>query len=169
MRYKVPTQKIVYDEKKLYNYGINRLSVRDYGRQELFDKMSKWQEDISIVNKVLDKLESLGYLSEERRIRNLINLYLPKEGIKKLKLRLYQKKLNKELIENILSDLDKNEEYKAFDLLVKKYKNFVFSDNEEKQKKKEKMLRFLVSKGLSYQDGIKAINEFILTSRKTPA
>ena len=83
----MPTKKIVYDEKKLYNYGINRLSVRDYGRQELFDKMSKWQEDISIVNKVLDKLESLGYLSEERRIRNLINLYLPKEGIKKLKLR----------------------------------------------------------------------------------
>ena len=94
MRYKVPTKKIVYDEKKLYNYGINRLSVRDYGRQELFDKMSKWQEDISIVNTVLDKLESLGYLSEERRIRNLINLYLPTEGIKKLKLRLYQKKFN---------------------------------------------------------------------------
>lgn len=164
---------ITYDENKLYNYAINRLSVRDYGRQELFNKMKRFQDDETLINKILDKLESLKYLSDERRIISLLNQYERQESINKTKNRIIQLGISKDLLDNVLQEREENlnfsnnfnndevfnltdnnpEVYKALQLLIKKYKIYN-KDNWDK------MLRYLISKGFKYDSTKKAIKIF---------
>lgn len=146
-------KEIIYNEQQLYNYGLNRLSSRDYLRAELFTKMSNLQPDPDMVNKVLDKLENLGYIDDKRKIRSFFNSYKNKESANKTKNRLIQKGASKDLIEEIIFELEEENqtiEYEydsqtdgALNLLSRKFKTYNI-DN------KDKMLRFLISKGYNY-------------------
>ena len=146
-------KEIIYNEQQLYNYGINRISSRDYLRAELFTKMSNLQPDPEMVNRVLDKLTNQGYIDDKRRIRAVFNSYSSKESSTKTKNRLIQKGASKELIEKVLYELEednltKNFEYDketdaALILLDRKFRTYNH-DN------REKMLRFLISKGYNY-------------------
>ena len=161
-----PTNKvIVYDERKLYNYGINRISVRDYGRIELAKKMARFQEDPEMINNVLDKLEAQGYLSDERRTISLLNQFSGRESIHKTKNRIYQKGLAKDLVQEVIekrSEVNTEEfpeQNTAIELLEKKFKNFDPS-SDDIQKTKERMIRFLASKGFKYDDIKKSMKKY---------
>lgn len=155
-------KEIIYDARQLYNYGINRLSTRNYGRKELSLKMQQYQKDIAMVDSVLDKLEEQGYLSDERRIRSILSQYQYKESINKTKMRLSQKGFTKEQIEEVLekqveiispdSEFTVEEET-ILKLLETKFKLYN-KDNWEK------MVRFLASKGYKYPVISKCIKLF---------
>lgn len=146
-------KEIIYNEQQLYNYGLNRLSSRDYLRAELLPKMLNLQPDTEMVNKVLDKLESLGYINDKRKIRSFFNSYKTKESSNKTKNRLIQKGASKDLLEEVMYELEEesqNIEYEydaqtdaALILLSRKFKTYN-PDN------RDKMLRFLISKGYNY-------------------
>lgn len=146
-------KEIIYNEQQLYNYGLNRLSSRDYLRNELFTKMSNLQPDPDMVNRALDKLQNLGYLNDKRKIRSFLNSYQSKESTTKTKNRLIQKGASKDLIDEVLFEINeesKNIQYEydsqtdgALVLLERKFKYYQ-PDN------KDKMLRFLISKGYNY-------------------
>lgn len=145
-------KEIIYNEQQLYNYGLNRLSSRDYLRAELFTKMSNLQPEAEMVNRVLDKLETLGYINDKRRIRSVFNSYKSKESSNKTKNRLIQKGATKDLIEEVLFEIeDSSSQVYEYDaetdaaliLLDKKFKSYN-PDN------RDKMLRFLISKGYNY-------------------
>lgn len=146
-------KEIIYNEQQLYNYGINRISSRDYLRSELFTKMSNLQPDPEMVNRVLDKLTNQGYIDDKRRIRAVFNSYSSKESSSKTKNRLIQKGASKELIEEVLYELEEDNLTKIFEydketdaaliLLDRKFRTYNH-DN------REKMLRFLISKGYNY-------------------
>lgn len=146
-------KEIIYNEQQLYNYGINRISSRDYLRAELFTKMSNLQPDPEMVNRVLDKLTNQGYIDDKRRIRAVFNSYSSKESSSKTKNRLIQKGASKELIEEVLYELEEDNLTKIFEydketdaaliLLDRKFRIYNH-DN------REKMLRFLISKGYNY-------------------
>ncbi len=99
-------KEIIYNEQQLYNYGLNRLSSRDYLRAELFTKMSNLQPEADMVNRVLNKLETLGYINDKRRIRSVFNSYKSKESSNKTKNRLIQKGATKDLIEEVLFEIE---------------------------------------------------------------
>ena len=151
---------IVYNEQKLYNYGINRLSSRDYSRKELFDRMVRFQEDTSMVDKVLDKLEEQGYLSDMRRAKSILNQYDRRESIHKTRNRIRQKGVSMDTLEEVLAEKEENapvnesefsiDTQKAYDILLKKYHTY---DTE----KWDKMVRFLASRGFKYADINQAI------------
>lgn len=145
-------KEIIYNEQQLYNYGLNRISSRDYLRAELFTKMSNLQPDAEMVNRVLDKLVNLGYVDDKRRIRAVFNSYSSKESSSKTKNRLLQKGATKDLIEEVLFEMeDQNTKTYEYDsetdaALVLLERKFKIYDSE----KKDKMLRFLISKGYNY-------------------
>ena len=145
-------KEIIYNEQQLYNYGLNRLSSRDYLRVELFTKMSNLQPESEMVNRVLDKLANLGYIDDKKRIRAVLNYYSPKESSNKTKNRLIQKGASKELIDEVIYELKEedtvNYEYDSeidsgLTLLDRKFDSY----NAEIR---DKMLRFLISKGFNY-------------------
>lgn len=155
-------KEIIYDSRQLYNYGINRLSTRNYGRKELSLKMQRYQKDVAMVDAVLDKLEEQGYLSDERRIRSILSQYQHKESVNKTKIRLSQKGFTKDQIEEVLEQQieiqDPNNEFTAEEeiilkLLETKFK-FYNKDNWEK------MVRFLAAKGYKYPVISKCIKVF---------
>jgi SOS response regulatory protein OraA/RecX len=156
-------KEIIYNDKQLYNYGLNRLTNRDYLRAELLTKMTNLQPDLEMVNKVLDKLTEQGFLDDKRKIKSVFNQYSIKESPNKTKNRLIQKGAHKDIIQEVLYEIDdKNAEtYSEFglevenslELLNKKYKTFDFD-------KKDKMLRFLASRGFKYNDIAKALKLF---------
>lgn len=156
-------KEIIYNEQQLYNYGLNRLSSRDYLRAELFTKMSNLQPDPDMVNKVLDKLENLGYVDDKRKIRSFFNSYKSKESASKTRNRLIQKGASKDLIEEIMFELEEENQHveyaydlqtdAALNLLTRKFKIYN-PDN------RDKMLRFLISKGYNYSLCGKALKIF---------
>lgn len=159
-------KEIIYDEKQLYNYGINRFSERDYGRQELLVKMKRLQPDLEIVNKVLDKLEAQDYISDAKRAKSLFNQFSHKESINKTIQRIKQIGISKDTIDDVIEEKnnaatlfvgddydeeDIEEETKnAIKLLNNKFRFYDIL-------KKDKMVRFLVSKGYRYNNISKAI------------
>lgn len=150
---KKPFSEIEYDYKKLYNYAINRLSSRDYSRKELFDKMNRFKTEPGDIDKALDKVQELGYLSDERRANNIINIYKNKESIFKIQRRLLEKGINKSLIEEIFLEKTDETEETILNLLNQKFKIYN-KDNWDK------MVRFLASKGFKYNDISKGIKNF---------
>ena len=148
-------KEIIYTEQQLYNYGINRISEREWARGELKLKMSRLQPDSAIVDRVLDKLESLGYLSDERRAKSMFNQFGSRESINKTKQRIAMKGVNKDTIQAVISENFENhdETELALNLLLKKFKSY---DVELR----DKMTRFLASKGFKYDTISKAISSF---------
>lgn len=155
-------KEIIYNEQQLYNYGINRLSSRNYARKELLDKMKRLQPDLEQVNRVLDKLEDQKYLSDHNRARSIFNQFNGRESINKIKNRMLQKGVKKDVVENFIEDciLNQEKEYEeqeitsevsdAYDLVLKKFKTYDYE-------KRDKMTRFLASKGFKYDSINKAI------------
>lgn len=161
-------KEIIYDERQLYNYVINRISTRDYGRHELLTKMKRLQPDLDMINKVLDKVQDQGYISDSKRARSLFNQFEGKESVNKTTQRILKIGINKDTIEDVLEEMrsqksvfshqDDDDEIpvetkNAAELLSKKFRSYDFE-------KKDKMVRFLVSKGYKYDTIKKALNYF---------
>lgn len=169
---KVPFYKreIIYDETKLKRYALNKLSKQEWGRKELFTKMSRYQKDPDIVNKVLDEMEGYGYLSDKRRINNVIKQFSHREDIKKTSQRLSQKGFTKEQIKEVVeerSEFETFDENLPYQILYKKFSNIRHAvpeyEREELQKLKAKMTRFLAGRGFSFDVIKDSMNEFFNT------
>lgn len=149
----------IFDEKRLMSYCIWLLSKRDYSEFEIKEKMQKYQPDEKIINTVCSKLVELSYINDERRANSIFNQYIRKEGIKKISYRLKQKGIDKELIEQIISEKTSDDDYqentdsKILQLLISKYKSF-------NQEHYQKYANFLASRGYSWKDISQAISEF---------
>lgn len=150
-------KEIIYNEKQLFQYALNRLGEREFSRAELLKKMKRLQPDESMINPILDKMEEMNYLSDARRARNILLQYQHKEGLSKLRQRLAAKGIAKQTMEDVFQEENvgdpEDELYKAIQLLVKKFKVYDKENN-------NKMYRFLVSKGYSSQSTSKALKKF---------
>lgn len=140
-------KEIVYNEAQLYRYGINCLSEREWGRAELQKKMLRLQPETEIIHRVLDKLESQNYLSDERRVRMVITQFERREGARKIKQRLAEKGLPRELVDSVLEEKvrdaeerGESENERAAEILLRKFKQY----NADQY---AKMARFLISRG----------------------
>jgi regulatory protein len=143
----------IFDAERLYSYGIWMLSRRDYSSYELSQKMKKYQPDEEIILQVIQKIEKLGYLNDERRATNLIKSYIKKESSYKVKRRLNDKGINKDLADNILNDIVKEDDELSFsfELLKKKFKTY----NPEL---KQKYCSYLAGRGYGWDIISKSIN-----------
>lgn len=143
-----------YSSARMYNYGIFMLSRREYGRAELKEKMFRHSSDQLMINEVLDKLEKENYLSNSRAINFIINQYKNKESIYKINQRLINKGFEKDLIAEslqIIKELDSSQI--ILELLKKKFKIYNINN-------RDKMIRFLASKGFKFNQINKTIEEF---------
>jgi regulatory protein len=150
-------KEVIYSEDQLYKYGLNRLSEREFGQKELFKKMLRLQPDSEIVQKVIERLVEKDYLSDERRAKSLIRMF-ERDGIKKIERKLKEKGIVQDVIEIEMLEVKErrsngtgeSDTDKAYELLVKKFKDFKFDDY-------QKATRFLVSRGFSFDDIKRAI------------
>ena len=141
--------------RKMMNKALDLLSMRDYSRRELSDKLvtkaweKKEQKDMDLgslkqqASDICDRLEELGLLNEERFARSYVDELLRRKHLSKsgLKTALIQKGGQRDIIETVLEEVEVDPVEQVRELLATKFKNRDLSDEKQKTRTVNALLR----------------------------
>lgn len=141
--------------RKMMNKALDLLSLRDYSRRELSDKLvtkaweKKEQKDMDLgslkqqASDICDRLEELGLLNEERFARSYVDELIRRKHLSKSGLRtaLIQKGVQRDIIETVLEEVDVDPVEQIRELLATKFKNRDLSDEKQKTRTVNALLR----------------------------
>ncbi len=103
------TQKIT--TRRAFNKAVDLLSRRDHSKKELADKLKQkgYGNDFE---EVFEKLESYGYLDDERFARNYVKQLIDFKAFGKMRLKqeLIKKGIDRDLISEILEEIEPDED-----------------------------------------------------------
>lgn len=140
---------------KAYNYALFILNRKEYTSKEIINKLNRKSFSESTINKVIDKLSVYGIIDDEgfanKYARDSVNF--KKSGIKKIQYNLINKGIDQNIVRNI--SIDEDVQFNnALELASKKLKTI-----ESKPNPREKIYRFLLSRGYEYDLIRKVINK----------
>lgn len=150
------------DMKRCKDKALWLISFRDHSRRELYDKLRKDYSEESC-ERALDRLEELGLVDDGRYARrytaDLINVKrLPARGVRQ---KLFEKGIDRDLIDEVLSEIEVDEEAQIRSIVEKKYANAL---NDEKGCRRA--VNALMRMGFSYADIKSALREYIELSEE---
>lgn len=159
--------------RKMMNKALDLLSMRDYSRRELADKLvtkaweKKEQKDMDLgslkqqASDICDRLEELGLLNEERFARPYVDELIRRKHLSKSGLRtaLIQKGVQRDIIETVLEAVDVDPVEQIRELLATKFKNRDLSDEKQKTRTVNALLRL----GYRYNEIHAAMGEWVET------
>ena len=147
--------------REAFNTALRLLTRRDHSKYELAQKLKQRDFENDVIEKVFLECERLNYLNDERTARVFIGQLLRKGyGAKRIEHELNRKGLMGKRIAGILVEIlsEAGERENAERVLIKNIKRF---DREiDRQKRKDKIYRFLYSRGLSNQVISELIEKF---------
>jgi regulatory protein len=151
---------------RIYNYSIHLLARRDYSEFKLKTKLRSKKDNLPHeIDEVIVKLKENGLLREENYRRLFIRKWMLKgESEEKIRRRGSLEKLEFyveefKLIEKELGFDDSD----SIEKLIEKKIRFkeIPKDPIEKFKLRDKILRYLISKGHCYEDSKKVLDRFL--------
>lgn len=125
------------------------LSRRDFSRAELRGRLLRAavvQASGAEIDQVLDEVQALGLLSEDRFVREFVRVRAARFGPMRLRHELLRRGIDEERIEAALKTLPLDEYSSAHALWLKRFKS-VPSDPRERARQS----RFLASRGFSHE------------------
>jgi regulatory protein len=149
------------ERKKAYNYAIRLLAKRDYSVFKMRQKFREKGYASKICDEVIDELLAKNYLQEELYIEARIKGFLRKGYAPNVILyRLSQEQCHttQEQIESIMSSLGLNSYGQLYDTIEKKLRldgEFI----KDKEKLRQKVLRYCISRGYSISDSSRIYSE----------
>lgn len=151
--------------KEAYNYCVFLLSKRDYSKYKIQQKLKSRKYSEDNIKEVIQLLVDQNYLREEAYLRMRIKTLLYK-GVSNyyIKQKLSQEKLNAsdEYIDALREENHMSKEDSLEYLLNKKLRGKeIPQEYEAKAKLKNNVLRFLISKGHSFQDANQALKDYL--------
>lgn len=145
-----------------YNKTLRFLSYRSRSEKEVRDKLLKIKASEDLISKIIKKLKDYKFLDdlEFAKMFTRERSLLKHKPARVIKFELKQKGIARELIEKVLTDSKEDEKdlKKAKEIIQKKIVRYKDLDS---FKIKEKLSRFLVSKGFDYDTIKKAIDEIL--------
>ena len=129
------------------NYGLWHLAKRDHLVYELQEKMTRKTDNSDWIEEAINKLKELGYLNDQRFVDNFIrncNEY-KHYGPMRIRQELKLKGADKELINSAMEQSEFDYFEAALQCLNKKC-----SEPFEDRKERDRLTRFLISKGFSF-------------------
>lgn len=146
-------------------YGLKLLSYKARNEYEIKDKMTKKGFNEEAITKAIEYLNEQKYINDEAYTRSYVRdkANIKKLGYVRIKNELIQKRIDKEIIEDTLSELiDMDDEYeRALELAEKKMQTTY--KNDESQAAYRKLGGFLQRKGYSMDTTIKVLNKIFKT------
>ena len=126
-------------------------------KKEIYDKLNSFELDETDKNFIVGFLQEEGFINDERYCRSYVKskLNLKKWGVNKIRLSLFEKGINKEIIDNVISEIDKDS-YKEELLNLLKNKKIEETDP---YKRKAKLIRYAVSKGYSLNEVMETVDK----------
>jgi len=151
------------DFEKFYKAAIRYLSFRPHSEKELSDYLAKKKCDELTAKRILDSLKRDKFLNDEEFTRWWVEqrTILKPKASRVIKYELKQKGISRELIDSFFenSDDSPSDFDNAIKLAEKKLRTI--HDQTDKYKVKEKLGRYLASKGFDW-DTIKAAIDRVL-------
>lgn len=150
--------------KEAYNYSINLLSRRDYSRYKLSKKLKEKKFSNEEIEVVIEKLIEQNYLREDEYLRIRTRQLIEKGLSNQLILRTAQEErieINTELIETLRAEYERSSDDIINELVQKKIRYKSFNGFEEKMKLKNKVLRYLLSKGHNFEDSNRVLSKYL--------
>ena len=142
------------DEQKAYNYAIRLLTAREYGYEELVDKLCHKFEDEAAYAAV-DRCRELGFQSDEREAEMLCrHAALRLAGPKYAYLEAKKRKLDEDLLDPFLEEMD------FLDLAVQFLERKYGVDADFSPAGRQKMLASLYRRGFESGTCINALRQF---------
>ena len=144
--------------RRAYNKGLDLLSRRPYGVNELIKKLCEKGHEKEASEKACDRLLELGLLNDEEYARILANDLLERKNYstKRIKQELSFRGIPREIIENTVDSLDNDAENRIILVIKKKYINKL---NDEKGRKRA--VDGLMRLGFSYSEIKSALKEIL--------
>lgn len=149
------------EENHVYNYALNILSRSAKSEKQMIDKLKEKGYDLDLINNAIEKLKKQGYLDDQRFSEMYINSKIneSKYGKRKIKEKLYEKGIAREIIDEKLKVLSNEDELqRAISLGLKKLKSLNEAD---KQKRSMKLINHLISKGFEYGIVRQAVSKLV--------
>ncbi|MBN1638507.1 MAG: regulatory protein RecX [Ignavibacteriales bacterium] len=136
------------------NSALFYLARRQHSRSELFLKLMKKKYSKVIIERALNDLENSGFINDREFTKSYIQELVNKkrEGINKIRNRLFSKGINKEIIDEELKNIIQTENILDNALILAKKKiNILSKNNLSKEKIRQKLFSYLVAKGYNYE------------------
>ena len=145
------------DMKRCKDKALWLISFRDHSRRELFDKLRKDYGEESC-ERALDRLEEVGLLDDGRYARryaaDLINIkHLSERGVRQ---KLREKGIDRDLIDEVLSETEIDEEEQIRSVIEKKYARALGDERGVRR-----AVNALMRLGFSYSSIKSALREYI--------
>lgn len=156
-------KKIAYEE-NLINCKETALKIieRSYKtKKEMIKRLLEKGYALEEVNETLKFLEEYNFINDESYTKAFINDRTKTQGKQKIKYALKNKGVSDEIIEEELSKLDMEKEKENANILALKKYNILIKRESDKYKLKEKIIRFLISRGYNYEVAKDAVNEIL--------
>lgn len=147
---------------KAKNKALNILSKADQAEKKIKDKLSdEFEEDT--IEDVIEFLKKYNFINDTALAQRIVstNVNLNKCGKNRIKQNLYNKGIDRESINEAVSEIDSNQEFENAMYLAKKRYERV--KNEDKRKIYQKISQHLAYKGFGY-DIIKSVLNKLLNS-----
>lgn len=141
--------------RKAFNKCADLLSRRNHSVKELRIKLLKTADSAS-VDKVIDKFTEMGYLDDEKFAYDYADYLLKHKNFSEnhIKQELFYKGIDREIISNVLEDLEVNNEEAIIKIINKSYLNKLKAEGG-----KDKIIAALMRKGFSFRDIKSALYE----------
>lgn len=144
-----------YGKKTAYSF----LAYKPRSKKDLVKKLKQKKLSDKIIEDIIELLEKQKYLDDKIYAKNYLEDKLNSKPIGKrlAKLKLFEKGIDKELIETTINEnYSEDKEFELAQKLMKKYEKKVkFKDMADK---KNKCYRYLISKGFDYEIAGRVLN-----------
>jgi len=124
--------------------ALRFLSQREHSRKELERKLAKHAQDPSEIGRVLDELQSRGFIDHQRVAESVVHRKAGKLGAMRIRQELQAKGLEPPLVAAAVARLKSTEVERARDVWRKKFAGPAADANE-----RAKHARFLAARGFS--------------------
>ncbi len=134
--------------------AIGYLSRREYSRKELRSRLSRANPEVSAeeIDECLKRLESLGYVSDERFAAGRARVRAQQLGNRRIRGELRQLGVSEETVRNALDEIQDSEEVRAYRVWRKRFRELPDSPKE-----RDRQIRYLLYRGFS----MSSINQVI--------
>lgn len=148
------------DYKKAENYAIYLISQREYTEKKLSDKILSKGYNEEQSEKIIDKFKKYGYINDDSYAERFVRTKqkVSKNGKYKIKSSLYERGIDKDIIDKCMNEYDEDIELENAKTLVIKKAKLLKNKNLDKYKLGQKITTYLASKGYAYEIIRKAIN-----------
>ena len=156
-------KKIAYEE-NLINCKETALKIieRSYKtKKEMEKRLLEKGYNLEEINETLKFLERYNFINDESYTKAFIKNKTKTQGKQKIKYALKNKGVSEEIIEEEPSNLDMKKEKENANILALKKYNILIKRENDKYKIKEKIIRFLISRGYNYEVAKDAVKEML--------